>query len=49
MIKPAYTAFANFLANGHDHKGAQLSEIVYSNGTVKHDGFSCATYLTAVI
>ncbi|KAH9997053.1 hypothetical protein BJV77DRAFT_960317 [Russula vinacea] len=35
LIKPAYTAFANFLAKGHDHKGAQLGHAVYSNGTVE--------------
>jgi hypothetical protein len=39
QIKPAYTAFADFLAREHDHKGAQSGAITYNNGTVRHDGF----------
>ncbi|KAI0301749.1 hypothetical protein B0F90DRAFT_1816959 [Multifurca ochricompacta] len=34
QIEPAYTAFADFLSKEHDHKGSQLGEITYSNGTV---------------
>ncbi|KAI0251538.1 FAD-binding domain-containing protein [Lactifluus subvellereus] len=35
QIEPAYTAFADFLSREHDHKGAQLGQISYDNGTVK--------------
>ena len=33
-IKEAITVFAKFVGREHDHKGAQLGEFVYSNGSV---------------
>ena len=48
-MKPAYTTFASYLAKDHDHKGAQLGQIEYNNGTVGHDGFSYAICLTDAI
>jgi hypothetical protein len=34
QIEPAYTAFAEWLSEDHDHKGAQLGSVTYGNGAV---------------
>ena len=35
LADPAEKAFAKFLSHPHDHKGAQLADFVYSNGSVR--------------
>ena len=32
---PVKEAFADFLSQPHDHKGAQLGDFIYSNGSVR--------------
>ena len=34
LTKPAYTAFTNYPAKDHDHKGALLDQIKYNSDTV---------------
>jgi hypothetical protein len=34
LANPAQAAFANFVAQQHDHKAAQLGSFEYSNGSV---------------
>lgn len=39
QIRPAYTAFADFLAEEHDRTASQLGQIFYDNGTVRYRPF----------
>ncbi|KAF8498735.1 hypothetical protein F5888DRAFT_1889188 [Russula emetica] len=35
LAEPAKQAFSKFLSQPHDHKGAQLADFIYSNGSVR--------------
>jgi hypothetical protein len=39
QIRPAYTAFADFLAEEHDRTASQLGQIFYDHGTVRYHPF----------